>query len=396
MNDTRIIFLFEKLCNGHLSASEESELSQFLADPDNESRFKLLIDDAIAREKGGYRLAPSQRDRILSFIGSQPKPRPLTFSKIILWHAAVACFAFFLLVYAAYLSPDPANHGPHANATYTVLTVSPEFREDIVSIRTKTGKINLDSLPVGQHLKIDDLEVVKIGEDAIQYLSLSNDLSLHHRVTVPVGRRYDVTLTDGSSVSLNACSILTIYPVNNANHRAASLVGEAYFDIQKDQAVTAPPTGLPFTVKVKGQIVKVLGTKFNVAAYADEPVIKTTLVEGRVHFNGILLHPDEQLRFVNRKTTIEKVNTEQAVAWRNGYFTFHNEDIRSIMRQIARWYRIDVSFANGLSNDTFGGVVAKSSNLQDVLDILTELGGMRFSITTAEPAKNERRVLVMP
>jgi ferric-dicitrate binding protein FerR (iron transport regulator) len=167
-----------------------------------------------------------------------------------------------------------------------------------------------------------------------------------------------------------------------------SITGEAYFEVAHNAL-------MPFDVKVGNIKVKVLGTHFNVNAYDDEDAIKTTLLQGSVKVSkgneDILIVPGEQVR-VNKasaKITVKKnIDLEEVVAWKNGLFQFDQAGIKTIMRQIARWYDIDVEFEDGLPDKKYDGKIYRNVNASQVLKILEE-GGIHFKI-------ENKKVIVSP
>lgn len=192
------------------------------------------------------------------------------------------------------------------------------------------------------------------------------------------GETYQVRLPDGSMVWLNAASSLT-YRTNLLENgkRKARLIGEAYFEIAKDSSH-------PFVVESNGQQIEVLGTQFNISCYAGEP-IKTTLLEGAVKIGAgrdtAVLKPGQQSLFtIDGKLKIYQTNMEEAVAWKNGYFSFNEEKIRDVMRQIARWYNIDVQYAAGLTNEGFTGTISRYTNISDVLKMLQATKTVHFEV----------------
>lgn len=221
--------------------------------------------------------------------------------------------------------------------------------------------------------------------------SKPSDSLTYNSVSTPKGGQFQVRLPDGTKVWLNAESSIT-YPTSfaSATERKITLRGEAYFEVARD--VTKP-----FVVHTASQPDKpeqevyVLGTRFNINSYENEGVVKTTLVEGavRVEAKGkqLTLKPNEQARLKSTGFAVETVSTEEALAWKNGYFMFDNEGIESIMRKIARWYDVEIAFQRTDSEQVFSGTVSKFSNVSTVLNILELTGGVQFEI-------EERRIVV--
>lgn len=214
--------------------------------------------------------------------------------------------------------------------------------------------------------------------------SKRSDPLTYNSVSTPKGGQFQVQLPDGTRVWLNAESSIT-YPTSFASlvERKITLRGEAYFEVARDVAK-------PFIVRTAshngklGQEVYVLGTRFNINSYENEGAVETTLVEGAVRVeaagNQVLLKPNQQARLKPTGLNVTTVNTEEALAWKNGYFMFDNEGIESIMRKIARWYDVEIVFQQTDSEQVFSGTVSKFTNVSTVLNILELTGGVQFEI----------------
>lgn len=211
----------------------------------------------------------------------------------------------------------------------------------------------------------------------------------YNSVETPKGGQYQVDLPDGSKVWLNANTSLR-YPTNFiGNVRSVELNGEAYFEVAKNPKK-------PFRVVSSGQVIEVLGTHFNISSYTDETSVKTTLLEGSVRVlstktnQSKLLKPGEQsnINSLNNSFSVQQVNTEEVVAWKNGYFLFVDEDLKSIMSKFARWYNVEVVYEGNVDNLRFGGIVSRSKGLTKALKILEQTGNIKIKI-------EGRRVTVM-
>lgn len=208
----------------------------------------------------------------------------------------------------------------------------------------------------------------------------------YNTVEAPVSGQWQVILPDGSHVWLNALSSLRFPTTFTGKERKVELIGEAYFEVAHNKA-------RPFRVTSQGQTVEVLGTHFNIMAYGDEKVIKTTLLEGSVKIsennNVRLLKPGQQAQVSQANIQITNdVDLEDVVAWKNGYFKF-DENLETIMSKIARWYNVEVVYqAKPDPNLAFGGKILRSKNLSAVLGIMELTGNVHFKI-------EGRRVVVM-
>ena len=191
-----------------------------------------------------------------------------------------------------------------------------------------------------------------------------------NRLEVPVGGEYRLTLSDGTRVWLNAASSLTYPEIFQDRERVVELTGEAFFEVK-------PDTALPFIVKTQGMRVKVLGTTFNVKAYPDELKLYTTLVEGKVEVfsdylhRGVMLYPGEQAVSDSSEIQKRQVNVQPYISWKEGKFVFINAPLGEICKQIARWYDVEIQFAdNEIGKVCFTGAILKFRPLEDLLDMI--------------------------
>jgi ferric-dicitrate binding protein FerR (iron transport regulator) len=187
-------------------------------------------------------------------------------------------------------------------------------------------------------------------------------------------------LSDGTKVWLNASSSIRFPVIFTGDVRSVTITGEAYFEVAKN-------TAMPFKVKTTTSEVEVLGTHFNINSYDDEAVVKTTLLEGAVKVaslgNGVLryLKPGQQ-SIINKEgkiSIVEHADTEEAMAWRNGYFQFKSSDVKSILRQISRWYDVDIVY-NGNINLHFTGQLTRNENVSKVFEALSLTNEVHFKI----------------
>ena len=231
----------------------------------------------------------------------------------------------------------------------------------------------------------EDEVTIKMGANGvITYIINPNtvaskaDANLFNTLSTPTGGQYNIVLADGTKVYLNAVSSIK-YPTQfNGDQRIVELDGEAYFEVAKNK-------NKPFIVKSGDQDIEVLGTHFNVHAYDNESVVKTTLLEGSVAVNyknqKAILKPGQQSNVSDKfnKITIKQVDTEAAIAWKNGRFKFDNADLKTIMRQLERWYGIKVEYRGDVSDVRFNGGTFMNKNLSEVLKVL-ELSNIKFKV----------------
>ena len=255
--------------------------------------------------------------------------------------------------------------------------------------------VDLNDAGNGDITVFNGVQVSKLKEGVIAYRkvndagqTLAASAQAYNSITTPRGGQYQVILSDGTKVWLNAASVLKYPAAFTAKERTVELSGEAYFEVARNSKS-------PFKVQVKGTTVHVLGTHFNINAYNDEKEVKTTLLEGSVKLTSkkreVLLKPGEQ-GIVSASSTdfdVERVDLDGVVAWKNGFFVFNNEDIYTIMKRISRWYDVDVAFADDFKNKNFGGTVSRFNDVSLVLRALELTGSVHFKM-------EGRKIIVMP
>jgi len=242
------------------------------------------------------------------------------------------------------------------------------------------SKIDVDSLKNGLFTAQPGAKVVKQGGQ-LSYdansVSKSTEIS-YNTLTTPKGGEYQLVLADGTKVWLNAASSLKFPTAFIGNERVVELTGEAYFEVKHD-------AGQPFKVKTARETVQDIGTQFNINSYTDEKAIATTLVEGSIKIltdkTQKVISPGQQyfLKDNGAAEVRNDIDTDEITAWKSGMFQFNNADIKTIMRQIGRWYNVDVEYQGEVSNATYHGRISRKSKASDVLKIL-ELSGMNFKI----------------
>lgn len=236
--------------------------------------------------------------------------------------------------------------------------------------QTKTGlAIDAATLVYNDGTKIDP-----------SLLGMTNQDSRSLQVSTPRGGTYSIILQDGTKVWLNSDSKLEFLSnYKNKTQRAVKLIGEAYFEVAKDAK-------RPFIVSTSGQQVEVLGTHFNINAYSDEPIVRTTLLEGSVKVRGngeaVTLKPNQQSAIAdNGGIAVKQVDPSEALAWKSGRFTFNNTPMQVVMRQIARWYDVEVSYQDeSLKNKLLDGSVSRYENVSGILNAISQTGAAKFKI----------------
>jgi transmembrane sensor len=250
-------------------------------------------------------------------------------------------------------------------------------------------KISLTDAANGQLVKQQGLVINKTADGQLVYTVADSGNEDHegrilfNTIETPKGGKYQINLSDGTRVWLNAASSLR-YPTKFiGNTRTVELTGEGYFEVAK--VVTRAAKRIPFMVKSGGQEVEVLGTHFNINSYKDEENIKTTLLEGAVRVvqqnkHEVVLKPGEQSQLNENTINVKTVDTETVMAWKEGDFVFDGDDLKSIMRKVARWYDVEVIYKGEFDNLRFGGFISRTKNISSVLGIMESTGRIHFAI----------------
>ena len=261
-------------------------------------------------------------------------------------------------------------------------------------------QIILDSAANGALASESGAQVIKKNGQVVYDAQKVPEAVAWNTMTTPMGRQYQLTLSDGTAVWLNAGSSITYPVVFTGKHRTVKVTGEVYFEV-KPLTPKGEQEKMPFTVQIvtakgDGGEVTVLGTHFNINAYDDEAVVKTTLLEGsvkvvngqssmvnknRYNYQEAILKPGEQVSISQSSQLFHPipVQTDEVVAWKNGRFLFSGTDISQLMRQIARWYDVEVVYDKEIK-DIFYAEIPRNTKLSDVLKALELTGKVHFVI----------------
>lgn len=297
--------------------------------------------------------------------------------------AACLLIAFFLFTDNPFAGSDPVKKQAYTSIKAEALLPG----EDKAILTLSNGKdIILKNRPQGMLAEEDGLQVNMPEVGRLVYEKINaidgNDRNINYnKVTTPRGGQFHVVLSDGTKVWLNAASSITYPVVFKGKERNVKTNGEVYFEVAHNKK-------MPFKVTSENQEITVLGTHFNVSAYADDLASNTALVSGKVLVkntsSGVTrtLQPGQNATVIHGdgRIAVNPVNIEQAMAWRNGYFIFDNQDIRTIMKTLSRWYDVDVEFKSDENKERFGGTFSRSGNLLETLKNIEQLSEVRFKI----------------
>jgi ferric-dicitrate binding protein FerR (iron transport regulator) len=335
---------------------------------------------------------------IWSKVESRIKPLfsiPLTLQTRRRWWAFTAAASIITVVGAggAWLWYASRAHqaAPAAVVAHVATDVKPGGNKAVLTL-ADGRRIDLGTTANGVVADQGNTRVAKLSDGQLTYNKEKTAVEkpsaiAYNSLSTPRAGQYTLLLPDGTHVWLNNASVIR-YPVAfTGADRSVELSGEAYFEVARDAAH-------PFQVKVEGgATVEVLGTSFNIMAYSDEPAERTTLIDGSVRVRdggqSVLLKPAEQsaLDATGKLHVTPDVNVEEVIAWKNGYFHFDHASIQTTMRQIARWYDIEVVYEGQLPSHEFMGKIQRNLLLSDVLkglendDVHFRLDGRKLMVT---------------
>lgn len=419
MTSPNLSDLFRKLLNNACSEEEAALIVDLLADEKNEALFKQLILERLG-DDSEPEINEAIRERLNAGLKTILSPaaenvHPPVFSNrfkrnFFNYAAAIVLISLSTGLFYYFKSQREVQALVAHHQTPPIL---PGGNKAVLTL-ADGRKISLDQASNGEIARQAEMSIKKTNDGQLVYevaetaASGANlDGQLLNTITTPKGGQFNVVLPDGTRVWLNAASSLKYPAVFNDLERKVELIGEAYFEVVKLNRVSSAKgknvvgKNIPFIVVSHHQVIEVMGTHFNVNAYADEPDIKTTLLEGavRVSFDqnqnnnpdGLftkMLRAGEQAQLIDHQLKISPGNAESAVAWKNGKFQFENESIESIMRKIARWYDVDIDYKGNMRNKIFSGTISRYDNVNEVLKMLQLTGTINFKV-------NERRITVM-
>ncbi|RQO69714.1 hypothetical protein DBR43_16755 [Pedobacter sp. KBW06] len=371
--------LIQKYINGTASPEEREQLLNWYRSQQPET-----VEWPSAREteeKQVYDRMLSNIDRHID--ASYPQPVPL--SK---WYYIAAAAAIFMVgSFATVLYLDKA-----APEKVQVLTykndVKPGGNKAILKL-ADGSELVLDGATKATFAHQEGLNIARISDGQLAFdkqpkgAQTESGTPKYNTISTPKGGQYRIILPDGTKVWLNAISSIRFPSYFSAGERRVEITGEAYFEVSKNKQ-------MPFRVISGQQVLEVLGTKFNINAYTNEPQINTTLAEGSIRLNRIntsessILKPGEQaqLKTGNSRLAAKIVaaDLDEALAWKNDAFVFNDMPITEIMQQIERWYDVELVYSGAKPDLRFTGIIPRNSNLSTFLRVLEGSGGLKFGI----------------
>jgi transmembrane sensor len=385
MDTVRFLYLLERYEGGAATPAEEARLLAFFADPASRGEIGDLLTRALAATPSGKASDPARWQPVIDrILGREQEPariipirkgwgrgarRITAAASILLVAAALALFTI--------LKPHPEKSLSNPKI---VVDIAPGGNKAILTL-SNGQKIILDSAANGQLAQQGNARVQKIANGQLAYtvFPAKPTVILYNTLTTPRGGQYQLVLPDGSKVWLNAASGITYPTAFTGKERKVTITGEAYFEVVHNAR-------MPFKVKAGNQTIEDIGTHFDINAYEDEPAMKVSLLEGSVKVVSQAgttrsLTPGQQAIINSTGVTRidDKADMEEVMAWKNGQFKFASADIHAVMRQIARWYNIDLEYEKPVT-ETFYVKTSRNTPLSTVLRILETTGGVHFAI----------------
>ncbi|MGX5817650.1 FecR family protein [Chitinophaga lutea] len=368
--------LLDQYITGSIGDEERRELHRILRDPDYEQVVSGLLDDAFEERLAGSYHFPETAQRIKQGLLQRMAAPRRPIRRLIGWAAAAAVTGIALAGWWMLRQPEE----PAKFARQQPATAMPAPGGNKATLVLSDGTIvPLDS--AGNRQFTQGSAAIRQHNGSLQYAARGISApTAYNTLRTPRGGLFQVTLGDGTKVWLNSASSLRYPTLFSGSERIVELTGQAYFEI-------SPNASSPFRVKINGETeVQVLGTQFDVMAYPDEVSVKTTLVQGAVRVlhksAGKVLQPGQQASTATTgdDIAISNVDVGKVTGWKNGLFIFNNMELPAILREVSRWYDVDIVYAAPASKNRYGGGISKKMALPDVLQFLQEGGGNHFKI----------------
>lgn len=369
--------LFRKYLNNRCSPEEVRALLAYFNIPENEEQLRKLITEnleSVDVDDDGSRWS-SLTDQSLAVIKKQINAEP---GKVVSlyrrsWFQIAAAAVILIGGFAVFsMIHKPNQEQEIVQADGSKQEIAPGSSKAILTL-ADGSTINLENVDNGTITQQGSTKISKPAEGQLAYSSLNEKPTgvLFNSMSTPRGGQYQLMLSDGTKVWLNAASSIRFPAAFTGSERKVELSGEAYFEVAKNVA-------MPFKVAVSGKgEVEVLGTHFNVNAYTDEATVSTTLLEGSVKVVALgsnesqIIAAGEQAQLnTNGQISINKIDADEAVAWKNGTFNFNNADLPMVLRQVSRWYDLEIVFEGSVPQRQFSGEIQRDLKLSQVLKLL--------------------------
>ncbi|MFX1706913.1 DUF4974 domain-containing protein [Chitinophaga sp. CC14] len=374
LSTERLQHLFDKLFNGSITDAEKEELRTLAGIYDQDALLPEILEQQWKQLEPGELFSREQRLMVSQKILAQYPGIPATpvrklFYRSRYWAAASVAVLFVVGVYS-WLNHRAKSKSAIANEQ--MAAVKPGKNGAILKL-ADNSQILLDTMKNGV-VWLQGGITAKIADGSLIY-DESNSAVAYNVLYTPKGRQFHVVLPDGTGVWLNSSSSIRYPTAFTGGKREVEVTGEAYFEVAKSAQQS-------FAVTVNHQAsVQVLGTSFNVSAYEDEPEMVTTLFEGKIRVrreqSSVSVLPGQQASIGKDQSIIrinENPDLDKTIAWKNGVFNFNDASLHQIMRQLERWYDIEVVYERQGPEIYFLGEISRGASLKDVLMYLQTTG----------------------
>lgn len=397
MHSERINSLLQKFTDSTLSDLESQELLVLLQDDSNESLREIIASIIEKEGRSGYvnpDVWAKMADSIVNIDKLHDQPQLKQSGKVRRLYPvrqAAAAAIVILVSVASWLIIK--EKGPLQNNDPQVITKSidlPPGRDRALLTLADGKTIDLGNLKNGKLVLPAHARIAQVAEGIVAIESHTSGVSSKalqmSSISTPRGGKYQVILSDGTKVWLNAESSIRFPVAFAAGARHVETTGEVYFEVAKLKGKNGK--NKPFIVKSGNHQVEVLGTHFNINSYADEGTISTTLLEGRVKVSGEgsqpqILKPGQQSVLApNKRMIIRDVDTGGVISWKNNLFRFKDENLRSVLRQVSRWYDVQIQYDGTIQDEHFAGYISRDVPISTVLKMLEETGDLQFTVHT--------------
>lgn len=381
MNNQRLQHLLDLYLSQQLSISEEQELFQLIDKSVYDEEIKEYLGSKWNELSRSASMNNEQSDRILNSILShqQSETIPIRSSSFTIRRLAVAAAVvslIFLSVFYIGRKTSVSNPVQSNEKTVAALKDLPPGQNGAILKLADGSALVLDSMQDGVIAANGNTLALKQGAQLNYADRKNNHAGELNTVETPRGRQFKLTLEDGTQVWLNASSSIRFPVAFTGTERKVEITGEVYFEVAKNKAK-------PFIVQTGSTKIEVLGTHFNINAYDDEVAVKTTLVEGSVRIskgnNNGILKPGQQAQASGTNTLQIRNNADidEVLSWKNGRFVFTDADLETIMRQVSKWYDVEVQYSGNIPQRTFTADISRNTNLSEFLKVL-ELNKIHF------------------
>lgn len=359
----RLEILYRKYAGNTCTQEELEEFFAYVRDPTWKETLETMADRQLETMEIAKDLPAVDWEHMYRTILPKPKKKPVRmFTRI----AAAACF--LLACIGIWMITNQRNRQAVKPAVAEKV-IPPGYNKAILTLGDGST-IGLDSAHTGELARQGNVAVINAGNGSLTYddaAKTGEAKVLYNTLTTPRGGQYQLTLPDGTKVWLNAASSITYPTAFTGNDRVVQMTGEAYFEVVHNN-------NKPFRVKTAQHTIEDIGTHFNVNAYTDEPAQVTTLLEGAVKIGDYTLKPGQQATETAGHIIVGKGDPAKAVAWKNGFFYFSDASLQLVMRQLSRWYNVEVVFEGDIRERQFNGMIGRTLTLSQVLRGLSREG----------------------